>query len=82
MSRLASKHVGVLPLTPRLLSREAAAAYCGMTAPHFMCHIAPHIQPLRFGSKVLWDVKAIDHWLDGQDNHECVSAKALLELLQ
>lgn len=69
-------------IAPRLLNRNAAAAYCGMTAPHFTLHVASYVPPLKFGKKLLWDVKAIDHWLNSQSNGTCVSTSALLELLQ
>jgi len=56
----------VLPrgMTPRLLSREAAAAYCGVTATTFDEHIRPKVAPVEIGARRLWDVKALDHWLD------------------
>ena len=53
-------------MTPRLLSRDAAAAYCGVTAETFEQHVRPHIQPVEIGARRLWDVKALDHWLDRQ----------------
>jgi hypothetical protein len=53
-----------------------------MTAPHFTLHVVPHVRALEFGKKLLWDVKAIDQWLDSQSNAPHVSTVALLELLQ
>lgn len=73
----------VLPLSlvPRLLTRERAAAYCGMTTPHFTAHVGAHVPPLKFGTKVLWDIRAIDRWLDAQNESDNISARSLLELL-
>ncbi len=48
----------------RLLSRQEAAAYCGMSVPVFerLCPIAP----LDLGGARLhrWDVARIDAWID------------------
>lgn len=59
---------GRLPLgmTPRLLSREVAAAYCGISPTHFDEHIAEAVLPISFGRSKRWDVKALDRWLDQQ----------------
>jgi len=51
-------------MTPRLLSREAAAIYCGVKAEAFETHIRPHVPPVEIGTRRLWDVKALDRWLD------------------
>lgn len=51
-------------ITPRLLSRDAAAAYCGITAETFEQHIRPHVAPIEIGARRLWDVRALDRWLD------------------
>lgn len=51
-------------MTPRLLSREAAAAYCGIVAETFEEHIRPHVPPVEIGARRLWDVRALDRWLD------------------
>jgi hypothetical protein len=51
-------------MTPRLLSRDAAAVYCGVTAETFEQHIRPYIPPIEIGARRLWDVKALDRWLD------------------
>jgi hypothetical protein len=53
-------------IAPRLLSREAAAEYLGMSAGHFDCHVARAVPPLRFGKRYLWDIKALDRFLDQQ----------------
>jgi hypothetical protein len=51
-------------MTPRLLSREAAAIYCGMSPNHFDEQIRPAVPPLDFGKRNLWDIRALDRWLD------------------
>lgn len=49
---------------PRLLNRDQAASYCGVSATTFEAHVA--VQPVRIGSRVLWDKVALDAWLDEQ----------------
>lgn len=51
-------------MTPRLLCLEAAAAYCGVTAETFETHIRPQVPPVEIGARRLWDVRALDRWLD------------------
>ena len=51
-------------VAPRLLSRDAAAAYCGVTAETFEQHVRPHVPPIAIGARRLWDIKALDRWLD------------------
>lgn len=52
-------------MTPRLLSREEAARYCGGVAPEtFESHVP--VQPVRIGRRCFWDVKSLDRWLDQQ----------------
>lgn len=53
-------------MTPRLLSRDAAAAYCGVSAETFETHVP--VRALALGARRLWDVKALDRWLDQQSN--------------
>src|SRR4051812_33959222 len=53
-----------LGMTPRLLSRDAAAAYLGVIAETFEKHVRSHLSPIEIGSRVLWDVRALDRWLD------------------
>lgn len=51
-----------LPLEPRLLSAELAAAYCGVSIPTFegRCPVIP----VKMGSRVLYDRNKVDQWLD------------------
>lgn len=53
-------------MTPRLLSRERAAAYCGISPSLFDEYLAVTIPPVGIGRRKLWDVKALDRWLDAQ----------------
>jgi len=43
---------------------DAAAAYCGITVQTFEHHIRPHVAPIEIGARRLWDVRALDRWLD------------------
>ena len=51
-------------ITPRLLSREDAAAYCGVSPNHFHKYIARSVTSTRFGRRVVWDIKVLDKYLD------------------
>lgn len=51
-----------LPLEPRLLSRELAAAYCGVSIPTF--EGACPVIPVKITNRVLYDRVALDRWLD------------------
>lgn len=53
-------------LTPRLLSREAAAAYCGISPTTFDETIGEAVAPVELRRRKLWDIKAIDRWIDGR----------------
>ena len=56
-------------ITPRLLTREAAAEYCGVSANHFDAHVAKQVPAVEIGRRRLWDIKALDRWLDGQTGY-------------
>lgn len=53
-----------LGMRPRLLSRDVAAAYCGVVGETFDQHIRPHVPPIQIGTRRLWDIRALDRWLD------------------
>jgi len=53
-------------MTPRLLSRDQAAAYCGISAPHFDETVAKEVPALPLGRRNLWDRKLLDRWLDAR----------------
>lgn len=61
---MGERHALPAGMTPRLLSREGAAAYCGVTAETFETHVRPHVPPVEIGARRLWDVRALDRWLD------------------
>jgi len=51
-------------LTPRLLSRELAAEYCGISVGLFDETIATQVPPIGLNSRKVWDIRALDHYLD------------------
>ncbi|MGE3283779.1 MAG: helix-turn-helix transcriptional regulator [Alphaproteobacteria bacterium] len=51
-----------LPGWPRLLSRQLAAAYCGISVNHFLANVP--VAPRRIGTRALWDKAEIDQWID------------------
>jgi len=61
-----SDRVSSLPpgLVPRMLSADQAAAYCGVSRPHFDTHIRPHLRAVDIGRRVLFDLRRIDEFLD------------------
>ena len=48
----------------RLLNVEDAAAYCGISPALFERHV--RVLPLKLGRRKVWDVRAIDLWIDRQ----------------
>jgi hypothetical protein len=57
---------GHLPrgMTPRLLSRNAAATYLGIGVEAFDEYVAPVVRPVEIGRRRLWDLNALDRWVD------------------
>ena len=49
-----------------MLSEDAAAAYLGVHRETFEQHVRPYVPPVEIGAPKLWDIKALDHWLDQQ----------------
>lgn len=49
-------------IEPRLLSREQAAGYCGLSIPTFEGECP--VNPVHIRSRVLYDRAALDRWLD------------------
>ena len=52
-------------IAPRMLSKEQAAKYCGMTPASFMAHCP--LPSVSLGPDVRlnrWDVRRLDEWLD------------------
>jgi hypothetical protein len=54
------------PNWPRLLSREQAASYLGITAAHFGAHVANQVRSVAIGRRVLFDRMSLDIWVDRQ----------------
>jgi len=54
-------------MTPRLLTREQAAAYCGISPAYFSETIGKEVPPVRVrkdGKTMRWDRVALDAWID------------------
>jgi hypothetical protein len=47
---------------PRLLSRDDAAAYCGISGPTFASECP--VIPIKIRTRVLYDRLQIDQWID------------------
>lgn len=71
-----------MPDWPRLLSRDAAAAYCGGVSINFFEQHCP-VAPIRIGGRRLYDRRALDRWLDRQSGlgNDFASDDELLEAL-
>jgi len=60
-----ARPLDALPLqTPRLLTRQQAAAYCGVTPDTFDDYRRRAIVPDPIAGTNRWDRKLIDQWLD------------------
>jgi len=53
-------------MTPRGLSRDAAATYLGVSPETFDANVRPQVPPVTIGNRLVWDVRALDRWLDEQ----------------
>jgi len=54
----------------RLVDINAAAEYCGISPATFERRLVngpdgPRLRPVRIGNRKLYDLRAIDRWLDG-----------------
>lgn len=49
-------------IEPRLLGCDAAASYCGLSVPTFRA--ACEVIPIKIRSRILYDRRAIDLWID------------------
>jgi hypothetical protein len=69
-------------IIPSQFHRDAAAAYCGMSASHFDEHVGEGVLPLRFGKRYLWDIETLDRRLDQQSGVvQAGAGKSIEELL-
>jgi hypothetical protein len=70
-------------MTPRLLDRKQAAAYCGISPNHFDAHVGSALQAIAIGRRRLWDIRVLDRFIDGlsaqQPKDDCVHS--LMEAL-
>ena len=63
------------PFRPRLLNVEDAARYLGISPKTLRNRLGPRavhpfpIKPKRIGKRVLFDVKALDAFVDSLDTH-------------
>jgi|KBSSwiStaDraftv2_1062776.scaffolds.fasta_scaffold3616079_2 hypothetical protein len=56
----------------RLLNVEDAAAYCGVSPALFERHV--RVLPIKLGRRKVWDVRAIDLWIDRQQHSPATAA--------
>jgi len=68
-------------IEPRLLSREQAATYCGVSAPTFISECP--VTPIKIRTRVLYDRRSLDRWLDSlsADEAKSLSREKWLALL-
>lgn len=68
-------------IEPRLLSREDAAAYCGLSVPTFEAECT--VIPIKIRTRKLYDRLLIDLWIDsrGPAQPELKTGKEWLRLL-
>lgn len=45
-----------------MLSPDEAAAFSGMSRPHFDAHVRPHLRPVQMGKRVLFDRRRIEEF--------------------
>lgn len=57
----------LLSPTKRMLTKAEAANYCGFESGAGFAAAVP-VPPVRIGSKLLYDAKALDAWLDQLSN--------------
>lgn len=68
-----------LPFWPRLLSREQAASYCGVSPNFFDAHVA--IPATMIGTRKLYDRHALDRWIDALSDGTINSSSIWLDKL-
>lgn len=59
--------MGLMTPTKRMLTKAEAANYCGFESGAGFASAVP-IAPVKIGSKLLYDQKALDAWLDTLGN--------------
>src|SRR5665213_3508684 len=53
-------------LSPRLVSRDEAAEYTGVSLTTFKEHVQPRLRVVEIGRRVLFDVQELDKWVEEQ----------------
>lgn len=72
--------MSALPLpTKLLLTTDEAADYCGVSVNTFRAHVK--VTPVKIGSSVRFDRRAIDQWAAAQDRSKPLTGDDWLELL-
>jgi hypothetical protein len=69
-----------LPIEPRLLGQDRAAAYCDLSIAAFTS-VCP-VKPIRIGTRKLYDRVQIDRWLDTYTTERPDSNEEILERLR
>jgi hypothetical protein len=69
-------------ITQRLLGRHQAAAYLAISTPHFELHVAHHVGAVLIGRRRLYDVRALDRWLDAKCEKSSTPEKSDTEWLK
>lgn len=59
--------MGLMTPTKRMLTKAEAANYCGFESGAGFAASVP-VTPVKIGSKILYDQKALDAWLDQLSN--------------
>jgi hypothetical protein len=53
--RIIAERILPVGITPRLLSRDQGAGYCGVSANHFEDTVGKEVPPIKLGKRNLWD---------------------------
>lgn len=64
----------------RMLTREEAAAYCGLGPTQFDQQVRPHIPAATWGAAVRFDIRALDLYLDRLSGLDSAIAQSQGEL--
>ena len=57
-------------LARRLMSREQAADYIGVSLTSLKEHVQPHLRHVEVGRRILFPVEEINRWVDDQMGSE------------
>ena len=59
-------------IAPRLVSRQEAAMYLGVSKRHLVAAIDPELRRLSVGRRVLYDLRDLDAWIERRQAQACV----------